>query len=379
MDILDIREEIILRSHPYNIRNIGLVDKTYLGIVTNKSFLCQLAHKWCFPDKTIDEISNLPEFTFRDVVGISMFTFPIKESIGIVHPISLYSQAAIRGYTETECMMFIDYIFKNPISNRITKSVEEVIAVTLIAIKHNHRNIMISLMHSLLYDEEDEDDAFKSINLQLYDLTSILARIINVFAKHYHENEMDDMLSYSDYAGKNNYIINVYKCIANQLMQCQVDIEIILTILISILSSDQLTHKYDKFIDMLSRKNQNSIRNPILRVALLTSHYVPDHIITKKIENMKLNPITMYEKERSYKPTIEPFVLPYKYPDSFCYNCTPFKEDDETINKLLSHSSSECFIAIDEYYYYLKYRQRCTGQLIFGINKFGLTSYNKFL
>lgn len=96
MEYKDIRYEILLNSHPYYAKSY--CDTSKRNLQECESFKYQYLQLWIWPDKSISEIMKLlPNISFRDVVELCLFYYPIPESVGKFDEISLFMNACKRG------------------------------------------------------------------------------------------------------------------------------------------------------------------------------------------------------------------------------------------------------------------------------------------
>lgn len=105
----DIQEEILLKSHPYSSQLCG-ADKSYASICNNERFLRKLMRKWLFPGMNIPY--DYPVLNYSQIAEYALFYYPIPESIGKFHPLSLYYRASL-VYPEDDCRIFLDEAIKN--------------------------------------------------------------------------------------------------------------------------------------------------------------------------------------------------------------------------------------------------------------------------
>lgn len=102
---LDCIGEILLCNHPYYSIELCKTNKYMSNLCKDKYLLRQLMKKWLFPGVDIPNTYPIPSFV--TIAEYALFYYPIYESMGKYHPLSLYYRSTL-VYYEEDCRQFAD-------------------------------------------------------------------------------------------------------------------------------------------------------------------------------------------------------------------------------------------------------------------------------
>lgn len=141
----DLDIKLIVESHPYT-SDICNINKKYKSLCEDPTVLNMLRNKWLFPGQQIPK--DYPTLTYKDIKEYSLFYYPIPESIGKFHPISLYYRASI-VYDEQDCEYFLNAAINSIFQKGFLYS-SELVTCCIIANAANHLQLLNKLYNKFI-------------------------------------------------------------------------------------------------------------------------------------------------------------------------------------------------------------------------------------
>lgn len=399
MNNFDIDYRILLESHPYHTSGLCSSNTQYQSICNDKLFLARLANKWCWSNRSVEEIlEDLPNLTYAQVTEVSLFYSPlgrsydedgvviINGSVGKFNPVSLYYQACLRGYSEAKCMLFIDEILTHPIDIDVEFSIARIVPIHMIAVKYNHKQVLEKLRNSLIlrgkdvYEVRDTNIGDKLYNSYTYlQVISFTLCALTECWLGIGEESQSSLDYLQDIVLEDHEVEDVRSDIENTYMKYMRDVGIGLDLKIIFTFIRESIRRYngqDNFSEnVIGRDIEYNEENPYVILGYMLSNLLSDQDIKAEMEESVVfqNP----------KVTLEdPKLASYLHLGIFSHLWDNDMKIDTYLkliyrrdlldNELLPYTK-ETFIRVDDYYDLLRGTE---GNEALMFNRFGLVGYN---